>query len=125
MTEYGPICPKLALSQIARYEIRKQTSPLERFRDPPLPLSACWVRPALSTSVDQPARTAAGNICSRAASASKKAWRPLLVGEINVAISPLKPRLLSVRHDDVNEDRERAEDHGVYFAIRQSRAQKA
>ena len=45
MTEYGPICPKLALSQIARYEIRKQTSPLERFRDPPLPLSGLLSAP--------------------------------------------------------------------------------
>jgi hypothetical protein len=56
---------------------------------------------------------------------SKKARRPLLVSEINVAIRAMKPRLLRVRHDDVDEDRESAEDDGVYFAVRQRCAGEA
>ena len=56
---------------------------------------------------------------------SKKARRPLLVGEINIAISPLKPGLLGVRHDNVNQDREPAQDRGVHLAVRERGAEKA
>jgi len=34
MTAIGPICPTLALPRIARFEIRKQASPVEHFSKP-------------------------------------------------------------------------------------------
>ena len=55
----------------------------------------------------------------------KEAGRAAFIVEIDVAIGLLKPRLFRVWHDNIDQNRKRAEEYGMRLAITQRCAEKA